>query len=123
MRRQVVASLPGVYRENADSLLKQIDEDLKAGINKILLFAVPDEKKSSQWQFDFQTQQIAKLKQRFGSDLWIACDICLCSWSDHGHCGVMDADRSKVLNAPTVAVLADQALCAEAGWRRLCGSQ
>ncbi|HJS22175.1 MAG TPA: porphobilinogen synthase [Steroidobacteraceae bacterium] len=108
--REPVPGLPGVHCETPDSLLKQIEEDLEHGANKVLLFAVPGEKRDKDFSFEFTGRQIEALRKRFGNDLWISVDVCLCSFTSHGHCGVLTREQDHVVNNATVAELARASL-------------
>lgn len=106
LEKQAVPGLTGVYRETPDSLLKQVEQDLEAGCNKMLLFGVPAQKVEKNFQFDFTASQIAALRKRFGKDLFISVDVCLCSSTTHGHCGILTAEGDHVENSASVAELA-----------------
>ncbi len=108
--REPVPGLDGVWRDTPDSLAAQIEADLQNGISKFLLFGVPVQKHATQFEHDFTARQIAAIKQRFGDDLWLATDVCLCSSTDHGHCGIVNAAGTQVINAATVSALTDAAL-------------
>ena len=88
--REPVAGLDDVYRDTPDSLLRQVESDLATGIGKFLLFGVPGEKDEQDFDHSFTAGQIAAIKQRFGDDLWLAVDVCLCSHTTHGHCGMLN---------------------------------
>jgi porphobilinogen synthase len=114
--REAVPGLDDVYRETVDTLLTQVDADLKAGIRKFLLFCIPAGKRDANFDFAFAAEQIRALKQRFGDDAWFAADVCLCSHTSHGHCGVLNDAGDQVVNQATVAELASAAeLYAAAG--------
>jgi porphobilinogen synthase len=114
--REEVPGLTGTFRETPDSLLAQVEKDLKVGANKLLLFGVPGDKKTHGFDPSFTAGQIAALKKRFGDDLFVAVDVCLCSSTTHGQCGVLTAEGDHVDNSVTVAELARAALAyAEAG--------
>ena len=108
--REPVPGLPGVHCETSDSLLKQVEEDLEHGANKVLLFGVPGEKRDKDFSFEFTGRQIEALRKRFGEDLWISVDVCLCSFTTHGHCGVLTREQDHVINNATVAELARASL-------------
>jgi porphobilinogen synthase len=115
-RREAVAGMDDVYRESPDSLLNQIEADLSAGISKFLLFGIPAQKHATAMDFDFCAAQIAAIKLRFGDAIWLATDVCLCSHTNHGHCGLLNEAGDYVDNEATVAVLAKAALAyAQAG--------
>ena len=102
--------MSGVYTDTIESVLHQIESDLKNGTNKFLLFPVPEHKAEKDFNFDFAASVIAHIKKRFGDDVWLAPDLCLCSYTTHGHCGVLDATKSRMLDDETVVILSRYAL-------------
>lgn len=113
---QAIAGLNGTFRDTPDTLLRQVEADLKAGVTKFLLFPVPAQKHTHQFSFEFATSQIASLKKHFGKDIWLAVDVCLCSSTIHGQCGVVNDAGDHLENGATVIQLAAQAKAfAEAG--------
>jgi porphobilinogen synthase len=108
--REPVAGMPGVHRETPKSLLEQIASDLDEGVSKIILFGVPNEKATHNFDFSFTASQIAAIKQRFGEQVWIAVDVCVCSSTTHGQCGVINDAGDHVQNAATVEELARAAV-------------
>lgn len=112
--KDVIGGLPGIYRESPDSLLKSVDADLKLGLNKIMLFGVTDRKdadaSSSMDEGNPVIKACGELKDRFGEDLFVSADVCLCAYTDSGHCGVtvdgeIDNDRSvEVLSKMALAL-------------------
>jgi porphobilinogen synthase len=87
---EAIPGLTGVYRDTPASLLTQIEADLAAGVSKFLLFGVPATQQAKDIDWSFTAAQIAAVKQRFGSKVWLAVDVCLCSATPHGHCGVLN---------------------------------
>jgi len=83
--REAVPGLPSVYRETPASLLEQIAADLQAGVSKFILFGVPASKATHEFDFGFTSGQIAAIKNKFGNQIWLAVDVCLCSATTHGH--------------------------------------
>ena len=111
-----VAGLTGVQRETSDSLLRQVEQDLRAGVSNFLLFGVPKARSERDIDWSFTAGQIRALKQRFGHDIWLAVDVCLCSSTPHGHCGVLNAEGDHLDNRASVAELEQAALSyAQAG--------
>ena len=104
--REEVPGLTGVYRDTPDSLLRQIESDLKAGVSKFLLFGVPSGKQSQDIDWSFNAGQIDAIKRRFGADIWLAVDVCLCSSTPHGHCGVLNPEGDHLDNRASVRELA-----------------
>jgi porphobilinogen synthase len=107
---EAIAGLTGTFRETPDTLLKQVEKDMEAGVRKILLFGVPGEKAQNGFKYDFTAKQIAALRKRFGQDLFISVDVCLCSYTESGHCGILNPEGSHVQNDVTVEQLAKAAL-------------
>ena len=105
-QREEVPGLTGVYRDSPESLLRQIDDDLKAGVSKFLLFGVPTHKHTHDIDWSFTAGQVAAIKRRFGSDVWLALDVCLCSSTPHGHCGVLNPEGDHLDNLASVKELA-----------------
>lgn len=111
-----VPGLSGVYQETPDSLLRRTESDLRAGVSKFLLFGVPAARSERDIDSSFTAGQIRALKSRFGKDLWLATDVCLCSSTPHGHCGVLNPEGDHLDNRASVHELANVALrYAEAG--------
>jgi porphobilinogen synthase len=104
--REPVTGLHDVYRETPASLLEQIESDLAAGIDKFLLFGVPATKASHDVDHRFTTDQIRAIRDKFGDQVFLAVDVCLCSHTPHGHCGILDDGGNHVRNDATVEELA-----------------
>jgi porphobilinogen synthase len=106
----------GTHRDTTESILKQIESDVKAGVNSFLLFGVPGTKTTKNFKYDFTSEQITAIKKRFGQDILLAVDVCLCSYTSHGQCGILNDSLDHVLNSETVDSLAKCALAyAQAG--------
>jgi porphobilinogen synthase len=101
-----IPGLTGVLRDTPASLLRQVESDLAAGVTKFLLFGVPVGHQAHDIDWSFTAGQVAALKKRFGRDLWLAVDVCLCSSTPHGHCGVLNPEGDHVDNAASVTELA-----------------
>ena len=113
-----VEALPGISRQGVDPLLRTVEQDLKLGITSALLFGVVDTKDAcgtAGHDPEGPVQRAVRaLKRSFGDDLQVITDVCLCTYTDHGHCGVVDGDR--VENDESLPLLAKQAVSlAEAG--------
>jgi porphobilinogen synthase len=104
--RESIPGMTGVFRETEKSLFTQVESDLEAGVHKFLLFSVPKDKRADGFSHDFTCKQIEALKKRFGKDLWLSLDVCLCSHTTHGHCGILTEEQDHVDNAATVEELA-----------------
>lgn len=110
--KQGIKSMPEIYHFSIDTLLADVAALLKLGLNKILLFGVGEDKKvdgSVAYQEDgLIPRAIKALRERFGNQLYIITDVCLCSYTQSGHCGVLHQDE--VHNDETVKILARMAL-------------
>ncbi len=85
-----IPGLRGNVRHNIPSALKQIEEDLNNGVTQFLLFPVPAEKKESGFSHDATQKTISEIRRQFGNSLCLWIDTCLCSYTTHGHCAVLD---------------------------------
>ncbi len=113
-----IESMPGISRFSPDTLMADVEKGLKVGVNKLLLFGTGEEKsenaKSSHADDTVIATAIKMLRKQFGNDLLIITDVCLCAYTTHGHCGILDHDY--VDNDKTLEVLVKMALThAEAG--------
>jgi porphobilinogen synthase len=117
-KTESIDAMPGISRFSIDALLIDVEKGLKAGVTKILLFGVGEEKSEdahfSHDEHSVVADAVRELKKKFGSELFIVTDVCLCAYTTHGHCGILHDDY--VDNAATLPVLAQMALThAEAG--------
>lgn len=109
-KKEPIPGLTGVFRETPESLLQQVESDLEKGVKSFLLFGVPASKSERNFDSSFTANQIAALKNKFGDKIFLAVDVCLCSSTPHGHCGILNDSRDHVMNGETVQALADAAL-------------
>jgi porphobilinogen synthase len=105
-----IASLNEINSDTIESVLTQIEKDLQAGISKFLLFPVPLNKAVNNFDYRFMLQTLKAIRNRFAGKVWIAADVCLCAYTTHGHCGILNEEGNKILNDESVKVLADYAL-------------
>lgn len=115
--REEISSMPDNYHLSLDQLQKEVKRLLDLGIKAIILFGLPkykDAEGSSAWQQNGIVQKaVRQLKKEF-PELLIITDLCLCQYTDHGHCGILENDKIK--NDATLDRLAKIALShAEAG--------
>lgn len=113
-----IAAMPGINHFSIDELLKDVEQGLKYGINKILLFGVGDPKtedaSSSYSRNAIVVKAVRALKEKFGEELYVITDVCVCAYTTHGHCGIIHDDY--VHNDASVEVLSKMALAhAQAG--------
>ncbi len=113
-----IAAMPGINHYSVDELLKDVEKGLKSGINKIILFGVGESKtedaSSSFSDNAIVVKAVRALKEKFGEQLYVITDICVCAYTTHGHCGIIHNEY--VHNDDSVKVLAQMALAhAQAG--------
>ena len=109
--REPVASMPGVFRYSVDTLVTEVNRVRDAGISAVILFGIPEAKDargSGADAGDGIVQRAVESIKKAEPDLCVMTDVCLCEYTDHGHCGVVaDGD---VDNDPSVERLAATAL-------------
>jgi porphobilinogen synthase len=108
--REAIPGLTGTFRETPESLVEAVERDLESGVRKFLLFGIPGKKATHSFDGGFTASQIAALRKQFGKDIFLAVDVCLCSYTTHGHCGVLSPESDHVENASTVEELAKLSL-------------
>lgn len=105
--RETVPSMPGINRFSLDLLLEELEQPLYREVAGILLFGIPKHKDmqgTAAWDDQGIIQRACKeIKSRY-PDLIVITDLCLCEYTSHGHCGVLD-DRGRVDNDRTLEVL------------------
>src|SRR5467141_2188465 len=103
---QPIEAMPGQYQHTLDSLTREAEAALKLGVNSFVLFGIParkDAEGSQAWNDDGIVQQaLRRLRDAFGPDALLIADLCLCEYTDHGHCGVLDGES--VANDRTLAL-------------------
>ena len=103
-----IESMPGQYRVPLDTVADEAKEIEDLGIPAILLFGIPetkDEEGTSAYDDSGIIQQAVQNIRNVTRDLTIITDLCLCEYTTHGHCGIVDYDTKTVLNDPTLPVL------------------
>ena len=105
--REPISSMPGVARLSLDELAKEAKDAASMGIPAILLFGVPatkDPRGSEAYAEDGIVQQAARMVKETIPDLLVITDVCLCQYTSHGHCGIVEGGRVK--NDASVDLLA-----------------
>jgi len=112
-----VGSMPGVYQRSVDGIVADCKEVHALGIPAVILFGIPDHKDalgSGAYADDGIVQRAVRAIKQAVPDLVVITDVCLCEYTDHGHCGVVQ--EGEVANDPTVDLLVREAVShAQAG--------
>src|SRR4051794_12982496 len=115
--RDEVGAMPGVYQLSVDELVRDVRELPGLGIPAVLLFGLPAAKDPygrEAYAPDGIVQQAMRAIKDASPDTIVVGDVCLCEYTDHGHCGVVE--DGQVLNDPTLELLAEMAVVqAQAG--------
>lgn len=103
--------MPGVFRLSVDKAVTEAGAAAELGIPAVLLFGIPERKdargSSARDENEAVQKAAAAIKDRY-PDLVVITDLCLCEYTDHGHCGIVE--NGKILNDETLELLADVAL-------------
>ena len=108
--RKEIPSMPGIHRQSVDMALKEMEGALALGVKSVILFGIPGEKdplgKGAYAADGIVQRAVAAAKKAFGDDLLVVTDVCLCEYTDHGHCapvkgGVILNDEGVALHCKT----------------------
>ncbi|MFD6439056.1 porphobilinogen synthase [Peribacillus sp. NPDC060186] len=114
-----ISSMPGIYQLSMDNLGEEMDEVVGLGIKSVILFGVPfdhdkDEQGTGAFHHNGLVQEATRLIKKQYPEVIVIADTCLCEYTSHGHCGVVEGD--KILNDASLNLLAKTAISqAEAG--------
>ncbi|MBN2719962.1 MAG: porphobilinogen synthase [Proteobacteria bacterium] len=109
--RREIGSMPGVFQQSMDGIVRECRECRDLGIPAVILFGIPQSKDalaSEAYDPDGCVQLAVKAIKDAVPELVVITDVCLCEYTDHGHCGIVEGDR--ILNDPTLELLAQSAL-------------
>ena len=109
--RREIPSMPGVFQLSVDEAVKEAAAARRDGILGVLLFGIPGSKDATGTMAadpEAPVQSAVREMRRAVSDLVIVTDVCLCEYTSHGHCGIVDGDE--IVNDATVAHLVQVAL-------------
>lgn len=110
-KREEISSMPGVYRISVDQLGREAKECLETGVRSVILFGLPEKKDpmgSGAHARDGIVQRAIRELKNSAPDLTVVTDVCLCEYTDHGHCGCLIGNE--VDNDATLELLALTAL-------------
>ncbi|MFZ2323860.1 MAG: porphobilinogen synthase [Ignavibacteriaceae bacterium] len=112
-----IKSMPGVFQLSIDELVKECKEVRDLGIPAIILFGIPehkDERGSEAYDPEGIIQRAIRAIKKEVNDLLIITDVCMCEYTSHGHCGLLNGEE--ILNDETIELLAQESLThAQAG--------
>jgi porphobilinogen synthase len=109
--RNPVGSMPGVSQLSVDELLRDVDEATEEGVGGVILFGLPDSKDatgSSAWDDKGPVPNAVRALKRKFPQLVVITDVCMCEYTDHGHCGLLR--NGEVDNDASLELLARAAL-------------
>ena len=110
--RQPVGSMPGCFQTSVDEMLHDARAAAAVGVGGVLLFGIPDHKDaegSSAWDDAGPVQEAVRALKREVPQLVVITDVCMCEYTDHGHCGIL-TDTGEVDNDASLALLVREAL-------------
>lgn len=110
--RDEISSMPGVFQISLDQLPAEIDELKALGIPSLILFGLPshkDEVGSEAYDDHGIIQEAIRVIKKHDPDFYVITDVCLCEYTSHGHCGLLD-ENGYVLNDPTLELLARESV-------------
>ncbi|MDA7951369.1 MAG: porphobilinogen synthase [Pirellulaceae bacterium] len=113
--RQPIPSMPGQYQLSLDELAKEIQQIKTYGLGGVILFGIPEEKDelgSDSYSDDGIIQRAIATVKEADPDMFVCTDVCLCEYTDHGHCGFLHEKngRYEVDNDRTLVLLQKQVL-------------
>ncbi len=116
-KKETISSMPGIHRYSIDLLLREVEKYIKLGGKSGLFFGLPKTKDAQASQAyaanGIMQKAISQIKKKF-PDFVVMTDVCLCAYTDHGHCGILDG--KKINNDQTLPLLGQMAVShAEAG--------
>jgi porphobilinogen synthase len=110
-RKEEVSSMPGVFHFSLDLLKAEMDDVVASGIRSVIVFGVPDHKDhvgSEAYNQEGITQQAISLIKEAYPEVAIIADTCLCQYTDHGHCGIVE--NGQILNDESLELLGKTAV-------------
>jgi porphobilinogen synthase len=95
--RNAVKSMPGVFQLSVDELVAEAQAGYEAGVRSVILFGVPEHKDGSgtgAWDEDGIIPRAVRALKKAQPDLVVMTDVCMCEYTDHGHCGILTPPRA-----------------------------
>jgi len=104
-----IPSMPGIYNIPLSEVVNEAKEIAELGIPAVIIFGVPAfkdaEGSSSYGEIDVVQEAVRRIKAELGDELVVITDVCMCEYTSHGHCGIVDFETKEVLNDPTLEVI------------------
>jgi len=104
--RRPVESMPGVAQTSPDEVVRDVERAASAGVGGVILFGIPDTKDatgSEAWNDEGAVQRAVGLIKREVPDIVVITDVCMCEYTEHGHCGILE--NGEVNNDATLELL------------------
>lgn len=111
--KQEIPSMPGIYQISLNHLEEELQEAYDLGIRAVMFFGVPNEKDSvgtGAYAHEGIIQQATRKSKKLYPDMLVLADTCLCEYTDHGHCGLIDDHTHDVDNDKTLPLLVKTAI-------------
>jgi porphobilinogen synthase len=119
--RTEIRSMPGVYQLSVEEAVREAEAAMRSGVNAVILFGIPQEKDPiglENFAADGIIQQAIRAIKKEIPEMVVLTDVCLCEYTDHGHCGILNTGEhfqtslpeGYVLNDPTLDILAKVAV-------------
>ena len=93
--KEEINSMPGQFRYSLDTMDEKLEQLVKAGVPSVMFFGLPEHKDacgSQAYAEDGIVQRAVRRAKEHFPELYIMTDVCLCEYTDHGHCGILDGD-------------------------------
>lgn len=104
-----IPSMPGIYNIPLSEVVNEAKEIAELGIPAVIIFGVPAfkdaEGSSAYGEIDVVQEAVRRIKAELGDELVVITDVCMCEYTSHGHCGIVDFETKEVLNDPTLEVI------------------
>jgi porphobilinogen synthase len=111
--RNPISSLKDQYQLSVDKAVEEAQRAYDDGVPAVILFGIPEQKDAlgtEAWRTDGIVQQAIAGMKKAVPDLVVITDVCMCEYTDHGHCGALDDESGEVLNDPSLELLAKEAV-------------
>ncbi len=111
--RSEIRSMPGVYQMSVDETVREAEAAMKSGVNAVILFGIPAEKDPiglENFSDNGIVQQAIRAIKKETPEMVVVTDVCLCEYTDHGHCGILNTGEHYHEHLPEGYVLNDETL-------------